>query len=73
MVIIFQAVIEATVGKSFQGDIAIDDISLSTSKCVLETTTCTFENDQCGYRDDQSSASQITWTWQSQATSSKSK
>ncbi|XP_047128245.1 MAM and LDL-receptor class A domain-containing protein 1 isoform X1 [Hydra vulgaris] len=66
----FQAVIEATVGKSYLGDIAIDDISLTTSKCLLSTTTCTFENDQCGYRDDQSSTSQLVWKRQSQATSS---
>ncbi|XP_057298293.1 MAM and LDL-receptor class A domain-containing protein 2-like isoform X2 [Hydractinia symbiolongicarpus] len=66
----FQAVFEATVGKSYQGDIALDDISVSTKKCLQPTTTCTFENNQCGYIDDRSSDVQFQWTWQSRATSS---
>lgn len=64
---------EATVGKSYQGDIALDDISVSTKKCVQPATTCTFENNQCGYIDDRSSDVQFQWTWQSRATSSSRK
>lgn len=34
----FQIVIEATVGASYQGDIAIDDLSF-TPGCIIEATT----------------------------------
>lgn len=66
----FKAVIEATRGLSYLGDIAVDDISLTTTKCVQPSSTCTFENNQCGYIDDTSSDVQFQWKRQSLATSS---
>ena len=66
----FKAVIEATRGFSYLGDIAVDDISLTTTKCVQPSSTCTFENNQCGYIDDTTSDVQFQWKRQSLATSS---
>ena len=66
----FKAVIEATRGLSYLGDIAVDDISLTTTKCVQPSSTCTFENNQCGYIDDTSSDVQFQWKRQSLSTSS---
>ena len=60
---------EGTSGYSYQGDIAIDDISVSNGKCVQPSTTCTFENDNCGFTNDNQNV-QFTWTRSSKATAS---
>jgi hypothetical protein len=45
----YKIVIEALTGSSYQGDIALDDLSLGNSPCVSSSSTCDFEKDQCGY------------------------
>ena len=65
-----QILIEAHAGASFMGDIAIDDLSLSTSPCTTVDALCTFDKDTCGYTDDKSSSMQFQWTRASKATSS---
>ncbi|KAK0068562.1 MAM and LDL-receptor class A domain-containing protein 2, partial [Biomphalaria pfeifferi] len=51
---------EGVRGTDYQGDIAIDDISLIPGTCVSDTTAnrCDFETDMCGYR------SETTGLWQ---------
>lgn len=44
----FQAVFEASIGKSYTGDIAIDDIEMHPGQCPTPGS-CTFENNWCGY------------------------
>lgn len=61
---------EGTVGSSYQGDIAIDDISVTNGKCVQPSTTCTFENDYCGYTNDNDKKLKFTWIRSSKATAS---
>ena len=41
-----QVIIEATVGSSFAGDIAIDDVTMTTGDC-FSTQVCNFETDFC--------------------------
>ncbi|EDO47787.1 predicted protein [Nematostella vectensis] len=49
----FQVVFEAITGKDYQGDIALDDITLSDGACNVLSTTCTFEESHiCGYMQD---------------------
>ena len=47
---IIQVVFEASVGRGFQGDIAIDDVSILPGECPTPGA-CTFENNWCGYQN----------------------
>ncbi|CAL1541465.1 unnamed protein product, partial [Lymnaea stagnalis] len=56
----YQIVFEATVMKtSFNGHIAVDDISLIPAPCLV-STLCSFEYGFCGY--EQSTTDQLDWT-----------
>ncbi|CAH3118157.1 unnamed protein product [Pocillopora meandrina] len=49
----FKIVMSASVGNSYQGDIALDDISMTDGPCNHDSTTCTFEESHmCGYQQD---------------------
>lgn len=65
----FNVILEATVGISYMGDIALDDIEVTDGKCVQPSTTCTFENNMCGYTLD-TNGTQFKWTRQSKNTAS---
>ncbi|XP_077978860.1 MAM and LDL-receptor class A domain-containing protein 1-like [Glandiceps talaboti] len=58
----FQVVFEGVRGIDFQGDIAVDDITLSDGICsVPATIDCDFEDDHiCGY--DQDTSDDFDWT-----------
>eukprot|EP00794_Sanderia_malayensis_P017044 gene17044-18759_t len=59
----FSIVFEAKAGTSYQGDIAIDDISVKNGPCQQPTATCTFEDPRlCGYRHEETNAVQFKWT-----------
>ena len=42
-----------TVGSSYLGDIALDDIEMTNNGVCEETTTCDFETDDCGWENVQ--------------------
>lgn len=50
MYVLFQAVFEASVGSSYQGDISLDDVSITNGACP-PPGSCTFENNWCGYQN----------------------
>ncbi|CAG5126615.1 unnamed protein product, partial [Candidula unifasciata] len=65
--------IEAIVGSGAGGDIAIDDISVTNSKCPeallgVPGVSCNFELDFCGYVQDKTD--EYDWTWHSGSTPS---
>ncbi|ESO97870.1 hypothetical protein LOTGIDRAFT_152977 [Lottia gigantea] len=72
----FQMVIEATVGKGYRGDIAIDDVTLADGPCtsgnnqgVAPGITCDFEDSKiCGYT--QGKNDKFDWTRDSAGTTS---
>ena len=64
----FQIVIEGVVGVSWQGDIAIDDTSLTPGPCPTPST-CDFEVDDCQFIQD--SNDQFDWTRHANSTASQ--
>ncbi|XP_061173555.1 MAM and LDL-receptor class A domain-containing protein 2-like [Saccostrea echinata] len=62
-------VFEGVAGVSYQGDIALDDISLNQGLCP-GSPTCDFEDGMCGYTQDVSD--QFDWTLHSSRTVSTS-
>ena len=59
MVFFFQLVFEGVRGSGYQGDIAIDDISMDVGACQ-GVATCDFETDLCGWTERQDDV--FDWT-----------
>ncbi|XP_022097778.1 MAM and LDL-receptor class A domain-containing protein 1-like isoform X1 [Acanthaster planci] len=55
----YQVILEGVAGPSYQGDIALDDITFHTGPCPAGEL-CDFENGLCGYTQD--SADDFDWT-----------
>eukprot|EP00795_Rhopilema_esculentum_P012712 gene12712-3431_t len=67
----FKVIFEALAGSSYQGDIALDDISLKDGPCPQVSSTCTFEDGSiCGYTHEETSAVKFKWARGSGQTSS---
>ncbi|XP_019632083.1 PREDICTED: MAM and LDL-receptor class A domain-containing protein 2-like [Branchiostoma belcheri] len=66
----YQVVMEGIRGTGYRGDIALDDITMSTGPCTTGTTygiNCDFEDSTlCGYV--QKTDDQFDWTWQTGST-----
>ncbi|XP_066300034.1 MAM and LDL-receptor class A domain-containing protein 1-like [Branchiostoma lanceolatum] len=66
----YQVVMEGIRGTGFRGDIALDDITMTTGPCTSGTTygiNCDFEDSTiCGYV--QKTDDQFDWTWQTGST-----
>jgi hypothetical protein len=56
----WKIVFEGIVGKSFQGDISLDDLSSVMGKCPPEKN-CDFEADLCGYNNVNDGITKLTW------------
>ena len=57
----YQIVFEGVVGQSWQGDIALDDISLTLTPCTEPPKSCDFDADLCGWVQDKTN-DQFDWT-----------
>ena len=67
---ILQVVFEGIRGKGYQGDIALDDIKITSGFCP-PMKECAFENSKlCGWTNEANSIDDFDWTRQSGATSS---
>ncbi|XP_033638977.1 MAM and LDL-receptor class A domain-containing protein 1-like [Asterias rubens] len=56
----YQVVFEGVVGRSYGGDIAVDDIKLTPGQCP-PAHECTFEYDMCAWENDQKDTAGFDW------------